>query len=1152
MTFYEKIQLDILLFFCRYLITFAIIQINPMKHKLLLFFLFFSFLMQGQCFDCAKVYAGWIGGRVYDLEKTNTAVYVTIATHLSGANTTDRSGLYKYDLNCNLIWKKEFPDYTGADYFTVDDQGNSYVLVNETLGGNYNNGIEPYRLDGLDFYFGVTLYKISSSGNVVWNRKIGVTRTLAKNVFYNNGHVYVTGAFNNSININNQILLSDNAYYGRAFVAKFDVAGNLIDAKKYGTNNDIFMTSEADKSGNIYFAKADPNFTYSSIFKVNSNLDVVWQKEISNNGNVTNKTSYRPTILHYNPINDKLYLWGCFDRTVNILGTDFTTNSPNNGVLQSILTEFNTSNGNLEHYKQFNNNSQLEYPWEANNRSASLNKSFMTEKGNELFILSSFSGIMKFPNKIIESRTFNGGGNTYYYNEELVLFKVDLNSFEPEYILKSSGSSHFSNGLSLDAAGPIQFDGDNLFLTSNFQSEPLTINNSVIYGNSGNNESNGLLYKLKFNSSVSGEIIAEKTCFNTPTDFLVRGTFDSILWDFDDPNSTTNNSATISNPQHQFTAIGTYNVSAVIKCGTETQTLKKEIVITNIPKSFTLDPITACETTSGTGISNLFDTSNINEKIINNQTNLVVEYRDSNGNLLQTPLPNPYTNTVKNEETIKVKSYFANNPSCFAEADLKLQTITKPANLLINSPQNFCIQQNATLDNIAITGQNIKWYDVAAAGTLLPNTTLLQNNTTYYASQSINGCESERVPVKINIQNTPPPTGDANQPFCSGSNPTIASIMVTGDLVEWYDTASNGTLLPTTTNLQDGKTYYVSQTVNNCESQRFAVTVSVKDTPLAPLELNSRDFCKSENATLNDIQIDGQNLKWYSSNIAASTLPNTTLLENNTTYYVSQTTGCESERTPILVKVNDINLPTAKAEQPFCIDQNATIADINIQGTEIIWYDAATTGNILAETTLLENKTYYATQTVNTCESKRVAVSIKIQDTQNPIANSPQTFCIQKNAKISDIEINGENIKWFESLSSNTTLSETTLLQNGITYYASQTINNCESDRIPVTIKVLEAISRDCINFVDELPFPKFFTPNNDTYNDYWTIDFAYLAPNTGIKIFDRYGKLIKELVSNGTWDGTFLGQELPASDYWFTVTRLNGTEYRGHFSLKR
>ena len=95
------------------------------------------------------------------------------------------------------------------------------------------------------------------------------------------------------------------------------------------------------------------------------------------------------------------------------------------------------------------------------------------------------------------------------------------------------------------------------------------------------------------------------------------------------------------------------------------------------------------------------------------------------------------------------------------------------------SPQPFCIQQNATLNDIAITtGQNIKWYDQLTAGTLLSNTTPLQNGISYYASQTINGCESERIPVIVNIQNTLSPTGDASQSFCSSQNPTLSTIAV--------------------------------------------------------------------------------------------------------------------------------------------------------------------------------------------------------------------------------------------------------------------------------------------------------------------------------------------------------------------------------------
>ncbi|PWA07409.1 DUF7948 domain-containing protein [Flavobacterium psychrotolerans] len=85
------------------------------------------------------------------------------------------------------------------------------------------------------------------------------------------------------------------------------------------------------------------------------------------------------------------------------------------------------------------------------------------------------------------------------------------------------------------------------------------------------------------------------------------------------------------------------------------------------------------------------------------------------------------------------------------------------------------------------------------------------------------------------------------------------------------------------------------------------------------------------------------------------------------------------------------------------------------------------------------------------------------------------------------------------------------------------------------------------------LLYSNFFTPNGDGFNDYWNIKFSFSEPTMKIKIFNRYGKLVKELAQNGLgWDGTFEGQELPSSDYWFIVSRANGKEYRGHFSLKR
>lgn len=528
---------------------------------------------------------------------------------------------------------------------------------------------------------------------------------------------------------------------------------------------------------------------------------------------------------------------------------------------------------------------------------------------------------------------------------------------------------------------------------------------------------------------------------------------------------------------------------------------------------------------------------------------LASEYSFDNGVSWNTSAVSTFLNPA--EYFIRIK----NGNGCISEANKAtiipfISSIPKP---IINSPQNFCIQESATINNIVITGQSIKWYDALTNGNLLNNTTLLENGKTYYASQTINGCESERVAVLINIQNTLPPTAAANQPFCTGLNPTISNIGITGNSIKWYDNLNNGSLLNETTFLVDGKTYYASQTINNCESERFGITVSVVNTPSAPTANENQSFCKNENATLSNVQISGQNIKWYNTNFSAASLPNSTLLEDNKTYYASQTIGCESDRIPILIRVYDTPLPTANKNQQFCIAENATIAHLSITGSNIKWYQDTANGTVLAETTLLQNgQTYYTTQTLNNCESERLAITVKIQDTPVPIVNSPQIFCIQKNAKISDIAIAGQNINWFESTSSSIILSESTLLENRITYYASQTIDNCEGDRIPVAITILEATTGDCINFVDELPYPKFFTPNNDGYNDTWTIDFAYLKPNTGIQIYDRYGKLLKVLLLNGSWNGQFNSQELPATDYWFVVTRANGQEYKGHFSLKR
>ena len=85
--------------------------------------------------------------------------------------------------------------------------------------------------------------------------------------------------------------------------------------------------------------------------------------------------------------------------------------------------------------------------------------------------------------------------------------------------------------------------------------------------------------------------------------------------------------------------------------------------------------------------------------------------------------------------------------------------------------------------------------------------------------------------------------------------------------------------------------------------------------------------------------------------------------------------------------------------------------------------------------------------------------------------------------------------------------------------------------------------------------FPSFFTPNGDGFHDYWKPkgfpqkDLITLD----IKIFDRYGKLLKQINPPSLgWDGTFNNILLPTNDYWYVIKQKNGTTYTGHFTLKR
>jgi gliding motility-associated-like protein len=82
---------------------------------------------------------------------------------------------------------------------------------------------------------------------------------------------------------------------------------------------------------------------------------------------------------------------------------------------------------------------------------------------------------------------------------------------------------------------------------------------------------------------------------------------------------------------------------------------------------------------------------------------------------------------------------------------------------------------------------------------------------------------------------------------------------------------------------------------------------------------------------------------------------------------------------------------------------------------------------------------------------------------------------------------------------------------------------------------------------------PPYFTPNQDGFHDFWQVIAIETVPDASIYIFDRYGKLLKQIDPQGPgWDGTYNGNPMPSSDYWYLVELSDGRSFKGHFALKR
>jgi len=1033
-----------------------------------------------------------------DFDPTNNTFYLE-----SSANNTNNSFIVKLDSNKNLIWAKKFggisSHFNQGKSIIIDNEGNLILtgIANGNLIDLNPTSDQDFLINNSGGNTGGYIVKIDPNGNFIYGN-------FYPDYFLKESSVDTS---NNIITVGN--IGNANSALNKIIILKTNVIGNLIWSKQIAGNNIYPHSIQCDNSDNLILTG---NFMYSMnidstiqnspyysdfITKLNSNGDLIWFRKLAktSSAGLSNKDKTIQVDLNNNIyfctefVEDNVINFGNISQNFNsIFGVDCALIKLNNF-------------GDLIWSKKISGNEQQ-----------FSNSIFLDNNSNILISLHNVNN----NNIIVDGNSISTNYNSYGTN----ILEFDENGNLNNFIDRLSYCNRIYKNNNNDLFLGGYFEGY-------FDFDPSLINN--YYMNTPN--ATGFILKLGPCDSTQPTTTNNQTFCSAqnPTISSLTPNSSNFNWYINGTSSTELNSSTALINGH------TYYVSR--QNGSCPESLRTPVTVTINPSP-----------TAPTSSNQIFcenENAMLNDIVISGQN---IKWYSSNTTLTDLP-----TNTILLDNT----TYYASQSTNGCESVRTPIHIAITPNTLptLASPQTFCIQQTATLNSILITGQNIKWYDAPTNGNLLPNSTILANGTTYYASQTINGCESNRVPVLVQIQNTSAPTGNANQSFCSTANATVANIITNGTNVIWYNSTSSTTPLANSTVLTNNTTYYATQTINGCESvNRLAVTITLINT------LNATNYSEIICDNLND-NSEINNLTNYNSNLIAST-------GNIFSYYNSYNDALSQNSAGQITNFANYNLVLGTNTFYVRIDSPNTCFQIVTLTLELVSKPIIPINDIapICEGSFitLNGGNNYDSYTWSTgATSQQITItqpgnySVIVTENHGSITCTSTKNFVVLNSNIATIQeiISSdwtENNNTITVLLHNNSQGDYEYSLNGIDFQDSNIFNNLEAGEYTVFVRD----KNGCGMVSDDLyllMYPKFFTPNGDGYNDYWKIKFSENEPNLTVKIFDRYGKLLKQLGTNSIgWDGKYLGNDVPSSDYWFVVIRENGKEYKGHFSLKR
>jgi hypothetical protein len=257
-------------------------------------------------------------------------------------------------------------------------------------------------------------------------------------------------------------------------------------------------------------------------------------------------------------------------------------------------------------------------------------------------------------------------------------------------------------------------------------------------------------------------------------------------------------------------------------------------------------------------------------------------------------------------------------------------TITVNPNTTPTFTQVVPICNGATLNTLPTNSNN------GITGTWSPS---LNNTatTTYTFTPNVGQCATSAT-MTITINPLPAiPTGNAQQLFCAIDEPTINDLVLITTNINWYTSASGGSVLNSNFPLTNGLVLFAAaiDPITLCENpSRYQVQVQVENPVLPTIEVE-QEFCIENSMTLGAINTNGTTMNWYDNPTGGSVVSTTHVLQNGDVFYgaaINSVSGCESTtRIPLEITIVDSNLSFFNL---ITIDDNDLNEELIIQGLE--------------------------------------------------------------------------------------------------------------------------------------------------------------------------------------------------------------------------